>query len=339
MISKTITLAALLGLAAPALATDLDLAVESGGQDLVHVLPGATVEYTVTGVLTDSGSQGLAMFAFDLSFSGGPLRQADAPTSGPMTNFASPLGLNNPAGFGGTPIGGDLIQVGGAQNTIKNSFAPKPSGTVMTGVGQPGSPVVLVSGSLTAPTTAGTYQLSVDDLFANVIRAGETGIPFWAVDAAEAGTLSSLTIDVDDCGPVSYCTAKVNSQGCLPSIGWSGSPTLGGADDFHLTASNVINNKFGLMFWNDAQAAVPFMNGLRCVANPVIRTPNQSSGGNAPPDDCSGSYDFHFSHAYMASKGLQVGDAVYAQYWFRDPAQPDGTGVGLTDAAAFLICP
>jgi hypothetical protein len=298
------------------------------------------VHYAVTGELSDAASLGLAMYAFDLAFDGGALPQADAPTSSPTTNFASPLGLNNPTGFGGTPIGGQLIQVGGAQNTIRNSFAPKPSGTVITGVAQPGNRVLLVTGTLTAPAAAGTYHLTVHNLFANVIRAGETGNPFWAVDAAGVGTLSGLTIVVEDCGPQLYCSAKLNSQGCLPAIGWSGTPTLSGADDFHLTATNAINNQFGLVFWGSAPASVPFMGGLRCVANPVQRTPNQNSGGNTPPPiDCSGGFDFHFSHAYMAAQGLSVGDAVHAQFWFRDPTHPDGTGVGLSNAAAFLICP
>lgn len=337
--SMLLCASALSALAGSARATDLNLRVESYGKHLYKAFPGEVVRYHVTGLLSDGASQGLAMYAFDLEFEGGALPQADAPTASPMTNFASPLGLNNPAGFGGTQIDMRLVQVGGAQNTIRNQFAPQPTGTVITGVAQPGERALLATGTLTAPLVPGDYFLAVENVVANVIRAGETGDPFWRVDPAGRGVGSPLTIRVEDCGPQAYCTAKANSQGCLPAIGWSGTPTIGGADDFHLTASNVINNQFGVLFWGDAPANVPFMGGIRCVAMPIVRTPNQPSGGNPPPPDCSGTFDFHFSHAYMASQGLAPGDDVYTQYWYRDPAHSDGTGIGLTNGAAFMICP
>ena len=155
-------------------ATDLALTAKSGGQASVVVTPGATVSYSIVGELSDNGSQGLAMVTFDLAFSGGALTQAAAPGSDPMLHFATPLGLNNPSGFGGTVVGGTLKQVGGAQNSIANTFAPAPVGTLIVGVAQPGSPQVLATGTLTAPTTCGTFTLSIDNVMANVVRLGES---------------------------------------------------------------------------------------------------------------------------------------------------------------------
>jgi len=181
---------------AAAAATDLNLSAESSGQNRVTVTPGSTVSYSVVGELSDGGSLGLAMVSFDLSFSGGPLSQGTAPTSSPMSNFVAPVGLNNPAGYGGTVQGGVLRQVGGAQNTIINSLAPLPVGSVITGVAQPGSPQVLLTGTITAPTQVGTYTLSIDNVMGNVLRTGGTGDPFWAVDPAGVGSKTSLTIEV-----------------------------------------------------------------------------------------------------------------------------------------------
>lgn len=194
---KSIGLTLLVLFAASAQASDLHVQVKSGGQSVVKVSPGATVNYSVLGELSDAANEGLAMFALDLSFTGGPLLQADAPSSGTMTNFAAPLGLNNPAGFGGTVSRGVLRQVGGAQNTINNLLAPMPIGNVLTGVAQPGSPATLVTGSLVAPTTVGSYTLAVGNLFANTIRQGETGFPFWRVEAANPGTVTALTVVVE----------------------------------------------------------------------------------------------------------------------------------------------
>jgi hypothetical protein len=193
-------LALVLGAAAPSLATNLNLTVQSGGLTTVTVLPGANVTYDVVGVLSDAASDGLAGFSFDLTFTGGALPKASEPSTSPMTSFDKPAGLTNPAGFGGTVAAGKLVQVGGAQNTIANTFAPYPNGNVVTDVAQLGQAITLVTGQLTAPGTPGTYTLSASALVANVIRQGQTGIPFWAVDKALPGTLTPLTVIVSSAG-------------------------------------------------------------------------------------------------------------------------------------------
>ena len=190
-------LALAVSLATIAGASDLHLNLQSAGSNVITVGPGATVNYAILGELSDNTSLGLAMFSTTLEWTGGPLTQASAPVSAPMNNFAAPLGFNNPAGFGGTPVAGKLIQVGGAQNTIKNTFAPIPTGTVITNLAQNGSPLVLVTGSFTTPYQVGTYQLKATNGRANVIRAGETGTPFWHCDKANSVTFTNLTVHVE----------------------------------------------------------------------------------------------------------------------------------------------
>jgi hypothetical protein len=120
----------------------------------------------------------------------------------PIANFVIPEGITNPAGFGGTTDvpgrEGELVQVGGAQNTIKNTEgnAPYPvSDVVITGLGH--TEIVLATGSLTAPMTEGTYTLALTNLFANVIKEGETESgTFWAVEEAGVGTVENLTVEV-----------------------------------------------------------------------------------------------------------------------------------------------
>jgi hypothetical protein len=103
-----------------------------------------------------------------------------------------------------------------------------------------------------------------------------------------------------------------------------------------VTASNVISNKAGLLFWGSTPLAKPFQGGLKCVRAPTRRSSLMDSGGNPPPDDCSGAYDFHFSHAYMNARGVTGGQTLYAQFWSRDPASPSTTG--LTDGLQFTVC-
>jgi len=189
--------------------TLLNVSVESGNAGLIHVSPGALVSYSVIGLLGDDDNQGLALVGFDLDLDAGPLTQANEPTGdpnsgceNPMIHFAKPWGITNPAGYGGTIIGGDLIQIGGAQNTMNNATPPFPIGTVLPGVAKPSGcgPAVLVTGSLTAPMTPGTYTLALENLFANIITSSTTGIPFWETQAAGVGTITNLTIVVDPVG-------------------------------------------------------------------------------------------------------------------------------------------
>jgi hypothetical protein len=133
--------------------------------------------------------------------------------------------------------------------------------------------------------------------------------------------------------PVPYCTPKTNTQGCQPRIGWSGHPTIGGIDDFEVTAELVINNKNGLLFYGPSAAAIPFHGGTLCVGAPIVRTPGQNSAGNPPPNDCSGTYSYHWTATQLGQFG--AGTTVFAQYWYRDPFASNGDG--LTDALAFTV--
>lgn len=140
--------------------------------------------------------------------------------------------------------------------------------------------------------------------------------------------------------PTTYCTAKLNSIGCLPTISSSGIPSLSvGLDDFIVEGSNVRNNTTGLLFWGLAPASAPFGGGIRCVGPPIHRTGGQNSGGSSDITDCSGVYSFHFSRNYILAHGVSAGTTLYAQYWSRDPGYAPPNNIGLTNAASFTILP
>jgi hypothetical protein len=67
---------------------------------------------------------------------------------------------------------------------------------VLTNVAQMGSPVVLAQGTIRSGYRCSVYSLAATNLFANVIRQGETGTPFWHVDPCGAGTNTGLTVHV-----------------------------------------------------------------------------------------------------------------------------------------------
>ncbi|MFM7296108.1 MAG: DNRLRE domain-containing protein [Planctomycetota bacterium] len=141
--------------------------------------------------------------------------------------------------------------------------------------------------------------------------------------------------------PTPYCTAKVNSLGCVPAIGSSGTADFNAGSGFPITLSNTLNQKSGLLFYGTlGPAAAPFQGGTMCVQSPVLRTTAQNSGGSATPaNDCSGSfsYDFNVRIASGVDPLLTVGRLVCAQYWSRDPAATFTTN--LSNALRFYIYP
>ena len=246
--------------------TNINLSVQGpNGEPEVNVAPGGIVSYRVVAELSDNLNEGLALVGFSLDYTGGAIgQQANAPNSAPMSNFVIPDGITNPAGYGGTLIGGDLIQCGGAQNTIKNVVgnAPFPIGTVITGIASPGAPAVVLTGSFTKPAGVGDFQLVAFDVFANVITDGETGDVFWATEAAGVGTVANLTVRGD---------VPVNFVSSIPAFTARGINTPPAMGTLWRSAGNVVRATF--------DRALP---GLPTAGQVLIQ--EMLAGGVAGPD-------------------------------------------------------
>jgi hypothetical protein len=135
----------------------------------------------------------------------------------------------------------------------------------------------------------------------------------------------------------SYCTAKTNSLGCLPAIGSSGLASMSASTPFTVSASNVVNQRNGLLFYGFGAASAPFQGGTMCVIAPTHRTPIQSSNGTSGAADCSGAFAYDFNALIRSGidPALVAGAHVFAQYWYRDPLSASTTG--LSNALAFWI--
>ncbi|MEY2784863.1 MAG: hypothetical protein RL277_1070 [Planctomycetota bacterium] len=136
-----------------------------------------------------------------------------------------------------------------------------------------------------------------------------------------------------------YCTAKTNSLGCVPRMTVCGAPSMSAGQRFALIAENVRSHKTGFLVWSTSSLAAPFDGGTLCIGTPRRRTPAQDSGGASGADDCTGAYSFWFDPAYVTSVGLSPGDAVYAQYYSRDPWPFSPNNSGLTNAIRFVVLP
>ncbi|MCE9592995.1 MAG: hypothetical protein K8S98_02275 [Planctomycetes bacterium] len=214
------------------------------------------------------------------------------------------------------------------------------------------------------PLTAGPYAQNINDIDASDPQPPNeklVGYADWpllrfdfrnTVDFANGSHFTaSAQPEIDDQAidqleqscptPTIYCTAKVNSLGCTPVTSFSGSTSLSGPDDFVVHVDNVLNRRRGVILWSKKSILQPFGGGFVCVEGPHVRSLQIASSGGSPPPtkDCSGAFSAPFTHAYMNSKGIQVGDFVFAQCWSRDAGFGGPNDIGLSAGVAFFVCP
>lgn len=145
---------------------------------------------------------------------------------------------------------------------------------------------------------------------------------------------SDMLIEAVPAGPTVYCTGKLNTQGCTPSMSSDAGLPLLSSGPWNVYTDNLINNSVGIYIWGYAQGSMPFQNGTMCIGGPLTRTPGQGSGGNPPPADCSGTMSLDLTTTIPASV---VPAIVTVQAWQRDVTDPFGSG--LSNGIEVLVCP
>ncbi len=139
--------------------------------------------------------------------------------------------------------------------------------------------------------------------------------------------------------PTQFCDGKVNSQGCVPTIDFVGSPTLSGPDDFVLTGTNFLNNSFGILIWSTTPGSISLGGGTLCLSGHFYRHPVQWSGGTAGGfgTDCSGTHTDALQQSWFMSNALTVGTTVYVQYVARDGGYNMPNDYSLSNGLRFTI--
>ena len=199
-----------------------------------------------------------------------------------------------------------------------------------------GPPIDVVAGSQ-ADASFGSALGGVGDLNGDSRDELLVGAPLHDGASPSSGLARLYLTDTKQ--PSTYCTGLANSMGCMPTMASSGAASLSVGDNFQIRATSVVNWTPGLMAYGFAPAATPFAGGTLCIGSPVLRTHGQLSGGTLGGADCTGSFAFHASQAWLASVGLDAGTTVYCQYWSRDPWTTSPHKIGLSNGLSFTVLP
>ncbi|MCE9592891.1 MAG: hypothetical protein K8S98_01755 [Planctomycetes bacterium] len=141
--------------------------------------------------------------------------------------------------------------------------------------------------------------------------------------------------------PEARCIAKTNSQGCVPTLTFAGTPSASSGSGFQVTSANVLGHKPGMFLYSlGGLQQTPFAGGFLCIRPPFKRTPVTSSGGSAGAN-CTGALalDFNAFVASGANPALIAGVTVDGQFWSRDAGFAAPNNVALSQAAHFGIGP
>ncbi|QDU66357.1 FG-GAP repeat domain-containing protein [Engelhardtia mirabilis] len=154
----------------------------------------------------------------------------------------------------------------------------------------------------------------------------------WTADL----TTGSVNWSISQCVVVRYGDAKLNSLGCLPTMGKVGSPAIGGSG-LTLRADNEVIDQPGVMIVGPGPADVPFLAGTLLVGGPWAFIPVTASHGSGDPGTCDGAVSLTVGTATLASLG--VGTRLHVQVLGLDPLQADGTSASLSDGLWFEVIP
>jgi hypothetical protein len=129
-------------------------------------------------------------------------------------------------------------------------------------------------------------------------------------------------------GPLvrTYGAGKVNSLGLVAEMGWSGNSSASSAN-FVVQCTGAVPGNLGLAFYGPSFAQTPFMGGELLVSGMLVRLPAQVIDPNGG-----------VSYRFAIPAGF-VGAARYFQFWYRDPFDPAGFGVGLSNGLRACFTP
>ena len=210
--------------------------------------------------------------------------------------------------------------------------------TAPSGISYWGNNGLLTGNWSTSGGSSNTIDV-IENVFVQNALAGNWTVEVFADEINQDGHVETPSLDADFalvvsgidgttlCSPpTTFCTAKQNSLGSMPAIGFNGEATVA-PSGFEVTLSFGVPNKTTVIFWGAGPDNLPFMGGTLCVTLPLQR-------GDTLTTDILGAATWPLDLSLKTA-----GTSESYQVWFRDPQDPTGFGVGLSDGLTVTYCP
>ncbi len=146
----------------------------------------------------------------------------------------------------------------------------------------------------------------------------------WNVDDVALTQLGPATLDCNT--PTAYGPAKVHSGSTIARLEFAGEPSVQ-FGPFELRVVGGVPQRPAVVYSATSPAATPLLGGTLLIGQPFARELywNLDQFGDA--------------HSTYAIQPSVIGTTRWFQCIFRDPASPDGTGIGFSTALRVTFCP
>ena len=156
-----------------------------------------------------------------------------------------------------------------------------------------------------------------------LLTDGVPRIGGWNIDDVEIWALSSSN-NQDCVDPVPFGPGKLHSGSAVAELSYFGQPAV--ASSFGLKIEYAVANQPSLLFSGANPALIPFAGGYRLATGNIRRN-------GAAQLSLAGSANFP-----LGVSAAMAGTTRFYQVWFRDPANTDATGVGLSPGLRVDYC-
>jgi hypothetical protein len=211
-------------------------------------------------------------------------------------------------------------------------------GTLTSG---PWAPPKVVAGQV-PPTGAVWNGLQSTSAGAAFARAYDSGNPLGSIHEP-ADFLWQIENLACVCTPLTFCTSKVSSLGCFPSLTANGAfASKSGSPAATLTASPVPGGAGlpGILLYSQSFEVPPIATsfGFLCLS-PFARAGAFPSNPGGTPGTCTGAYTWNVSAIAAGTPTIQAGDSLRIQAWYRDPGYAPPGDANFTHGVGMGVVP